>query len=275
MSERLDLPLAEGLLRLRITSATDVGTVRRVNEDSVLVHAPTVAVADGMGGHAFGDRASAAAVDTLRRALPSGRPAPPEQVVAAVAEANRAVRAITADRPGAVAGTTLTGLSFVETGAGEYRWLAFNVGDSRLYRAAAGGIEQVSVDHSVVQELLDAGAIRPADAAGHPDRNIVTRALGGADRVDADVWLLPIARRQRFLLCSDGVTRELADERIARILDAPDAARALVRAAVRNGGGDNVTAIVVDSEIIGWNGLDLEATADRSSRLLEDTLPRT
>lgn len=275
MTERLDVPLAEGVLRLRIGSATDVGAVRRVNEDSVLVHPPTVAVADGMGGHEFGDRASAAAVAELRSVLEAGVPSPPELVIAAVAAANRAVRSLTAGRPNTVAGTTLAGLSFVETGPGDYRWLAFNVGDSRVYRALPAGVEQVSVDHSVVQELLDAGAIQPDEAARHPDRNLVTRALGGADRVDTDVWLLPVARRQRFLVCSDGLTRELADERIARILDAPDAARALVRAAVRTGAGDNVTAVVVDSEIIGWGGADIESTGERSSRALEDTLPRT
>lgn len=274
MTGRLDLPLEEGLLRLRIGGATDVGAVRRVNEDSMLVHPPTVAVADGMGGHAHGDRASAAAVAALAAALPAGRPPTPEAVLAAVDAAAAAVRGLTAHRPSTIAGTTLAGLSFVETGAGQYRWLAFNVGDSRVYRVGPEGLVQVSVDHSVVQELIDAGRLRPAEAAEHPDRSVVTRALGGSERVAADVWMLPPAPRQRFLVCSDGLTRELADDRITRVLEAPDAARALVRAAVRSGGGDNVTAIVVDSEIIGWGGADVESTADRASGALEDTRPR-
>lgn len=274
MTERLDLPLADGVLRLRIGSATDVGAVRRINEDSVLVHPPTVAVADGMGGHSFGDRASATAVAALASALPSGRPPTPDAIVAAISAANRAVRELTAHHPSAIAGTTLAGLSFVETGAGEYRWFAFNVGDSRVYRVARDGLEQVSVDHSVVQELLDAGRLQPPDVAAHPDRNVVTRALGGSADVAPDVWMLPVAPRERFLVCSDGLTKELPDERIARVLDAPDAARALVRAAVRTGGGDNVTAVVIDSEIIGWSGADVEATADRTVRALEDTRPR-
>jgi serine/threonine protein phosphatase PrpC len=130
------------------------------------------------------------------------------------------------------------------------KWLLANLGDSRIYRYAAGSLEQVSVDHSVVQELIDAGSITPEEAAVHPARNIITRALGGAEFSDADYFLLPLPAVERLLLCSDGVTGMIDDAQIAEILgregDAQDAADRLVAAAVEAGGRDNATAVVVD-----------------------------
>ena len=132
------------------------------------------------------------------------------------------------------------------------RWLLANLGDSRIYREAAGRLERVSVDHSLVQELVDAGRITPAQAAVHPHRHVVTRALGG-DFADADYFLLPVTAGERLLLCSDGVTEMLDDARVAAVLagaagaaGASAAAEALVAAAVEAGGRDNATAVVVD-----------------------------
>jgi serine/threonine protein phosphatase PrpC len=152
------------------------------------------------------------------------------------------------------AGTTAVVGLLVEDDEGA-KWLLANLGDSRIYRYAAGALEQVSVDHSVVQELVDAGSITPEQAATHPARNVITRALGGADFADADYFLLSLPEVERLLLCSDGVTGMLDDAQIAEILgregDAQDAADRLVAAAVEAGGRDNATAVVVDVDAVG------------------------
>jgi protein phosphatase len=137
----------------------------------------------------------------------------------------------------------------VEDGEGP-KWLLANLGDSRIYRFVDGTLEQVSVDHSVVQELVDAGAITPDDMATHPERHVVTRALGGPDRSEADYFLLPLPSVERLLLCSDGITGMIGDAVIADILgrvpDPRDAADRMVAEAVAAGGKDNATAVVVD-----------------------------
>ncbi|MBF4462002.1 MULTISPECIES: PP2C family protein-serine/threonine phosphatase [unclassified Rathayibacter] len=250
-STSVELP--QGVLRLSVTSSTDVGSVRRVNEDALLVEDALVAVADGMGGHARGDLASATAVAALRAHAPA-RPGPVEAVFDLVESANAAVRGL--DVGGALCGTTLTGLTLVSAeGGGPARWALFNVGDSRVYRWDGVGIEQLTVDHSAVQELVAAGLLTRESAESHPDRNIVTRALGADDEVETDVWTLPIVARASYLLCSDGLTKELSDERIAALFARRDSgslastglASALVGAAVQAGGRDNVTVVVVDA----------------------------
>ncbi|WP_228452421.1 PP2C family protein-serine/threonine phosphatase [Rathayibacter toxicus] len=251
MSPSVELP--QGLLRLSVISSTDVGAVRRVNEDALLVSDAVVAVADGMGGHARGDLASAAAIESLRVNTPEGI-GPVEAVFDLVEAANLAVRGL--DAGGAVCGTTLTGLTLVQPDVeGPTRWALFNVGDSRVYRWDGVNLQQLTVDHSAVQELISAGLLTQELAEAHPDRNIVTRALGADDEVEVDVWTLPILPRASYLLCSDGLTRELNDERIAEFFARRDAgtvpsadlATALVAAAVQAGGHDNVTVIVVDA----------------------------
>jgi len=136
-------------------------------------------------------------------------------------------------------------------------WLVVNVGDSRTYRMAGGVLEQVTVDHSEVAELVRDGVIPESEAATHPRRNVVTRVLGGsASDVDPDVWLLPVSPGDRMLLCTDGLTDELTDQRIeAELRAAPDpqtAADRLVRAAVRHGARDNVTVVVVEASVGRW-----------------------
>lgn len=246
--------LPQGILRLSVTSSTDVGSVRRVNEDALLADRLLLAVADGMGGHARGDLASATAVDVLRAHAQEG-PVAVDSVFEFVEAANTAVRGLDVD--GALCGTTLTGLALV-TGAeegGPARWGLFNVGDSRVYRWDGSELQQLTVDHSAVQELVAAGLLTPERAETHPDRNIVTRALGADDEVDVDVWTLPIVPRASYLLCSDGLTRELPDAAIAEFFAGRDSATiapsdlaaALVGAAVEAGGRDNVTVVVVDA----------------------------
>ena len=279
-----DIPLPAASLQLTVTTATDVGAVRRVNEDSLLAVGPVFLVADGMGGHSFGDRASQSAVAAFQREVVPGRPAEIAHILELVQVANSDVIDLSswAGEERVLSGTTLTGLALVETPAGAFAWLGFNVGDSRLYGYTSGHLTQLSVDHSVVQELVDAGAITPEQAHRHPDRNVVTRALGAAERADADVWSIPIQEQQTFLICSDGLSKEMTDSEIARVMRDHDGtsgstvAEELVAAAVAAGGRDNVTVVVVESRLVGDLHTDAAQTLDRPpiSAAFEDTMPR-
>jgi PPM family protein phosphatase len=223
---------------------TSVGRVRRVNEDSYLAVPPIYAVADGMGGHGSGDVASRLAVEALARCVML-RPLFTEAVLHALEEANRVI--IEHEGPNRM-GTTVTGLAGLESMGGD-RLMVFNVGDSRVYRLAADGLEQLTVDHSEVQELVLAGVLTREQARTHPRRNVVTRALGGGPDLVADHWPLPATGGDRFLICSDGLFGELPDEVIMPLLDITSpqqAAEALVAAANEAGGHDNITALVVD-----------------------------
>ena len=277
---REDFAIGEAVVRLRHAGASDVGSVRANNEDSFLVAPPFWVVADGMGGHAHGDVASRTAIATFA-ALADGAAASARAVVDAVRDANSAVREL---REGAISGTTLTGVAIVDIDGAGPHWLAFNVGDSRTYSWDGRRLEQQSVDHSAVQELIDAGLIEASEASAHPQRNVVTRALGAEAEVEPDVWLMPLRGRQTFLLCSDGLTKELDDDEIARIIvfhdqqtarepDGPTLAERLLGAAIAAGGRDNVTVVVVESELPD-DLRDPEETIDRDPRLLEDTMPR-
>jgi PPM family protein phosphatase len=232
------------VIGFRHGAATSTGRVRRVNEDSYLAAPPIYAVADGMGGHGSGDLASALAVQVLARCADL-HPLFLEAVCAALEEANQV---IIKQESGNLMGTTVTGLAGLGT-AGADHLMVFNVGDSRVYRLAADRIEQLTVDHSEVQELLLDGAITREQARTHPRRNIVTRALGSDPVLLADHWLLPAVDGDRFLLCSDGLTSELPDEAILPLLSVGTpqrAAEALVTAANDAGGRDNITAVIVD-----------------------------
>ena len=244
-------------VQLHHGAATDVGRVREVNEDAYLASPPVFVVADGMGGHAGGDVASAIVVEEFGRLAEEGYdPQRGTGAVAATVQAaqERIVEFGAAQRARGVpgrfqAGTTVAAALLVEDG-GEPAWLLANLGDSRIYRFAHGALEQVSVDHSVVQELLDAGSIAAEDASHHPERHVITRALGDPDGVEADYFRLPLSAVERLLLCTDGVTGMIDDDAIARVLtevaDPRDAAAALVAEAVAAGGMDNATAVVVD-----------------------------
>jgi len=257
-------------------AATDRGLRRSLNEDAYLASAPVFVVADGMGGHEAGEVASACAVDVLRSRL-VGRAATPEAVNAAIVEAHREVQRIEAE-PGRAAGTTVSGvvLSAVE---GVPYWIVVNLGDSRTYRLSRGALEQISVDHSEVQELIDSGAVTRAEAAHHPRRHVVTRALGAAGTVDVDYWLLPVAANDRILVCSDGLTGELPDPFVAETLlaesDPQAAADRLVAEAVRAGGRDNVTVLVVDARALDGHDDGSSLTTPRGQdEPDDDTLPR-
>ena len=247
-------------VELHYGAATDVGRVREVNEDSYLAAPPLFVVADGMGGHDGGDVASRIVVEEFARLAEEGYdPSRGSQAVAetlvACHERITAYAEEQSVRTGRdfQAGTTAVVALLVEDegpDGGAPKWLLANVGDSRIYKYVDGDLEQVSVDHSLVQELADEGMITREEMAVHPARHVVTRALGGPEREDADYFLLPLASAERLVLCSDGVTEMIGDDEVATILgdatDPRDAADRLVEAAVAAGGRDNATAVVVD-----------------------------
>lgn len=227
-------------------SATDRGLVREVNEDALLAYPPVFLVADGMGGHDAGDLASRIAVEEFAQ-LAGQAAATADDVHACFTRTAARIRGeFTGGRQG---GTTVAGVAVTEHDGGSY-WLVFNVGDSRVYRWSEESLEQVSVDHSVVQELLDLGEIDQAAADTHPERHVLTRALGTGDAPEPDYWLLPAGLDDRLLICTDGLTREVHDEDLAAVLagseDAQDAAAALVGLALERGARDNVSVVVVD-----------------------------
>ena len=233
---------------IRAAMATDVGRVREHNEDAAIVTPRLVAVADGMGGHAAGEVAAGLAVEALR---PLGETdgLSAAEVVARVGDANQALLASVASHPEQRGmATTLVGLAQV-TVDGAAHWEAFNIGDSRIYRVVDGTMTQVSQDHSEVGELVAFGLLSEEEALRHPARNIVTRCLGRDPLDPVDSWVLPLHPGERFLLCSDGLTNELRDPEVSRLLrdgDDPQAiADRLVAAAVAAGGRDNVTVVVV------------------------------
>jgi protein phosphatase len=233
---------------LRWGSATDVGKVRATNQDRLLEDPPLFAVADGMGGHAAGEVAALTAVEALRSAF-SGH-ASADGLVAAAAEANRSVwRRAAADPDLRGMGTTLVALALVSE-EGEDRLAIVNVGDSRLYRLRNGELEQLTTDHRLVQELVDEGQLSEAEASVHPQRNVLTRALGVDPDVAVDVLQVLPFKGDRYLLCSDGLSGELADRQLASVLrrfaDPQEAARELIADAKANGGADNITVVIVD-----------------------------
>lgn len=246
-------------------AVTDTGRKRSHNEDSLLAVPPIFAVADGMGGHAAGDVASAAVVTRLAERLSTDF-----TDVDAIDEGLRAATAdiaLAVDEDNLGVGTTVTGAALTLQGGDPY-WAIFNVGDSRVYMFENDELTRVTVDHSVVQELVDSGAITAADAEFHPNSNIITRAVGFNAEPMPDYWMLPVRAGLRLLLCSDGLTKELNDERIRIQLaageSANETAHALMAAALDAGGRDNVTVIVVD--VIESTGrFEQDRTAPRDS----------
>lgn len=257
---------------------TDVGLVRDVNEDSYLATPPVFVVADGMGGHDGGEVASRIVIEEFGRLAADGYdPARGADLVAAtLRECQRRIseygaQQITERQARGYAGTTVAAALLVDDGGP--KWLLVNLGDSRIYRLKDERLEQVSVDHSVVQELMDAGTITTEDAATHPDRHVITRALGGREFADADYFLLPLNSVERLLLCSDGITGMIDDDAIAAVLvdaeDPRDAADLLVQEALAAGGRDNATALVID--VVGWADVP-DYDSDRQRLSLEKKL---
>jgi serine/threonine protein phosphatase PrpC len=246
---------------LRSGSATDTGMRRKVNEDALISRTPVFLVADGMGGHRSGEVASAAAIAEFA-AFAGRATVSVAEVRTAFARARVRVETLP-DAEGA--GTTLTGAVLVDVD-GTTSWLVLNLGDSRTYLLSGGEFEQVSVDHSVVQELIEQGELDAETAARDDRRNIITRAIGAGSSGDPDYWLIPVHAGDRLLACSDGLTGELTPARIEAMMRTaghPQAiATQLVHEALLHGGRDNITAVVVDA--VGDDG-------DESD--VDDTLP--
>ena len=232
---------------LRSGAASLVGQVRSANEDSYLVTDDLVAVADGMGGHRAGEVASADTVEVLRDAAGSRSV---QDLVAAVHRANRRIHERAADDD------ALRGMGTTVCVAGLVRYddreqvAVLNVGDSRAYLMADGELTRLTEDHSLVETLVREGRISAEEAEHHPQRNVITRALGVEPLVVVDAWLLEPVDGDRLLLCSDGLFGELGEDRIAELLaedqDPEVVARRLAAEADAAGGRDNITTVVVD-----------------------------
>jgi PPM family protein phosphatase len=222
---------------------TDVGRQRSANEDDFVLAPPFFAVADGMGGAKAGEVASAMATEGFEGESDSGEPAE-AQLARILREANKRIYDLAiADESHRGMGTTLTAAKVM----GEDISLA-HVGDSRAYRMRDGELEQLTKDHSLVAELERSGQITAEAAEHHPQRSIITRALGPEPEVEVDTYTVAAREGDLFLLCSDGLTSMISDEEITSILRSADsldaAADALVRAANQSGGKDNITVVL-------------------------------
>jgi serine/threonine protein phosphatase Stp1 len=223
-------------------AATHVGTVRKHNEDSLVDRSDLSlwAVADGAGGHARGDMAS----QTVKAALESltGEMTPGEvlaEVRQRMADVNATLRASV--QPPEICATTVV----VLIARGDH-YACLWAGDSRAYLLRDGVMTQVTRDHSLVQEMVEAGAIRAEDAESHPNANVITRAVGSSDELDLDKVTDRLMPGDRFLLCSDGLCKTIPDSLTAALLASDNPAEKLIQAALEHRGRDNVTAVVVD-----------------------------
>jgi PPM family protein phosphatase len=252
------------------------GRKRRHNEDTYVVQPPLFAVADGMGGAKAGEVASGLAATAVQESGNDGESGE-ARVASLIEEANRRVfRRATEDREASGMGTTMT-VALVE----DERVAIGHVGDSRAYLIRGGRLEQLTDDHSLVAELVRSGKLTPEEAESHPQRSVITRALGTEADVDVDTFSVEAAPGDLFLLCSDGLTTMVDDE---TILDAVErhrrnlkaAAKALVNAANRGGGEDNITVVFfevagaeapreeTEDTVVTSNVTDLEDTIDES-----------
>ena len=252
---------------------TDPGRKRRRNEDSFVADPPLFVVADGMGGAQAGEVASRLAAAAFREFHEADELGPEERLEAIIQEANRRIfERARSDTEATGMGTTVTA-SLV----GEERLSIGHVGDSRAYRIRGGALEQLTEDHSLVADLVRSGRLSPEEAELHPQRSVITRALGTDPEVDVDTFTVEVETDDVFLLCSDGLTTMVEDDRILAVVrdarNLEDAARSLVKEANRQGGEDNVTVVLfrveageaLDDSLVAGNGHD--ASTD-----LEDTL---
>ena len=228
-----------------------IGLIRNGNEDGALTHPQLIAVADGMGGHAGGEVASSIALHILARRASVFLDAEIDQdsaddfFNATIEDIDIALKAASDEDPALSGlGTTLTAL-FIRSNQA----VLLHVGDSRAYRIRGAAIEQLSVDHTVMQELLSAGTITQADIAEHPQRSMLTQALMGSGTLSIGLHIFDLKESDRFILCSDGLSGVLSDKEIktlAKSKSPEDAVAALVDATYINGAPDNVTVVIAD-----------------------------
>src|SRR5580700_59380 len=236
----------QGMLAVRCAMQSDIGLHRQGNEDSAYAGARLLAVADGMGGHAGGEVASAAVIEALR---PLDIEVPAGELLSAldhaVRRASSALRDIVLQDPSLLGmGTTLTALLWSGSQLG-----LVHIGDSRAYLVRDGEVFQITHDHTLVQSLLDEGKITAGEAASHPQRSLLLQALGGG-HFEPDLQLHEARLGDRYLLCSDGLHQVADAESMARVLltvaDPDQAAKDLIALAIDGGGPDNITCIVAD-----------------------------
>jgi protein phosphatase len=229
---------------------TDTGLQRRDNEDNSFARAPVFVVADGMGGAQAGEVASKIAVDAFAQGLPDTG-SPEERLATRAREANQRIYELSRQqRERAGMGTTLTAAYL-----GDEDLSIAHVGDSRAYLLRDGELTQLTRDHSLVDDLVKLGKLTEEQAAEHPQRSIITRALGPEASVEVDTWTYPMRGGDLVMLCSDGLTTMVPKERVAEILKSGDGlartADALIAEANRAGGRDNVTVVLIRLEEVG------------------------
>jgi serine/threonine protein phosphatase PrpC len=224
-------------LAFKVFALSDLGLVREGNEDSGLASSKLVAVADGMGGHAGGEVASKIAISAL-----TAKELDVDSLLTITKEIDLAILDLTSAQPElAGMGTTLTALHLTKDSVG-----LLHVGDSRCYAFAGGKLNQLSIDHTVMQELIDQGRITPDEAVNHPQRSLLTHALMGDSSFEPAVQLYPVKLGDQFLLCSDGLTGVLSDFEIVKIIkkySGQDLVENLVSETRAKGAPDNVTVI--------------------------------
>ena len=231
----------------RSAGVTDTGRRRRGNEDSYVCQPPLFAIADGMGGAQAGEVASRLAAAVLREA--DGAELSESRIVELIQEANRRVfQRSNEDAATSGMGTTMT-VALVDRAGAKITF--GHVGDSRAYRVRDGRLEQLTDDHSLVGELVRSGKLSPEEAEMHPQRSVITRALGTEPDVDVDTFTIAAEPGDVFLLCSDGLTDMLADTEIESLIaggerDPEPTARRLIEAANSSGGEDNITVVVFE-----------------------------
>jgi protein phosphatase len=233
---------------------SDTGRARRENEDSFYARSPMFAVADGMGGAQAGEVASQLAVEVLQKGLPDGRGSVEQRLRDLVEEANARINALSrTDDQRAGMGTTMT-LAYV----GEDELSVAHVGDSRLYRLRDGGFERLTDDHTLVEELVRQGKLTPQEADTHPQRSIITRALGPEAAVETDSHTWPARGGDVYLICSDGLTSMISEGQVGEIMvsarSLEEAGRRLIDAANAAGGRDNITVILFRLEDVAAAG---------------------
>jgi PPM family protein phosphatase len=235
---------------------TDTGRQRRDNEDSMYVRAPVFVVADGMGGAQAGEVASRVAVEAFEQGLPDSG-SPEERLADRVREANRRIHELShADLERHGMGTTLTAAYLDDS-----HLAIAHVGDSRAYLFRDGELQRLTQDHSLVGELVRKGKLTEEQAEEHPQRSIITRALGPEASVEVDTWTYPVKDGDVLLLCSDGLTSMVPEEKIADVLESSaslrDAATRLIMEANAAGGRDNITVVLTRLEDVGGEaGID-------------------
>ena len=238
---------------MKIFSATDVGQIREDNQDQIYTSGQPIGnlpnifiVADGMGGHKAGGFASSYGIEIILESIRGDHDFNPVKIIRkAMEDANRQIiKKANASNDMKGMGTTMV----IATVVGHYVYIA-NVGDSRLY-VIDDDITQVTKDHSLVEEMIRLGEIRREDADKHPDKNIITRALGGKEEVEIDFFEVKLAKNSRIVLCSDGLSNMVPNEEIKEVLAQSQAedniASQLVDRANRNGGKDNIAVIVIE-----------------------------